>query len=691
VSDDSRRVAVLETALLLVPALTVYSVWTGQWHVALTACILCVFSMLLPWKVRVSDRSIIYSVVGAMVLAVLEDSAWPVTDSPFSFLASLLHPEWIIPVLVYAALFFTICCEPQPAIGAAIAAAVCILAFCGELRIFGQWFGVPQEIEARYGGERAKQWFYLVLAVTFFLSCRSLRRYGRVPGHASGRRLGVLLTVLLIAGSAYGIRYAANRYADELRNLENFLLHGNSVSHWRRPEQLFDRSSVNICFTLEDVFRKNESEIAFHVIGSQVPGYLRGRGFTTYEPGGKWSGVMDYDGFLPVRQAPGLVSDHTFELRSGSAGLGISWLVFPSVQNQGRIIYFPGRTVELQMLADKAYLGKDGTLTVTGGRPSAGYTLRADSNADSGGPLVGDPLKDPELRRVPGELGAVLQEVCYAAKITPRDPDAVVFQKLLNFFYGNFRYSLSPEPAEEDPVVHFLLRTRRGHCELFASAMTLALRMCRIPARYATGFICDEPHRSGRSFIARMGNAHAWVEAFDRDRREWILLDPTPAVPPLPGRKFEAVRQYWECAALCGQEFFALFRRGHVAEAVSALFGGIWALIERSWSSPWSLPFYLMLPAVLLWMMHRHFRRNSVLEAAPEKRKLIRQYHRLLCRMYWTGRIPWFSRPTAMELIRKLESAPLKEPAHRRIMIFLRSYCALRYRVSPGKWDGSRS
>lgn len=85
-----------------------------------------------------------------------------------------------------------------------------------------------------------------------------------------------------------------------------------------------------------------------------------------------------------------------------------------------------------------------------------------------------------------------------------------------------------------DPLENFLFETRRGHCELFASAMVILLRSQGIPARLVTGFLGAEPNPFEGYYAVRRSNAHAWVEAFLREEGQWATFDPTPAAG-LPG------------------------------------------------------------------------------------------------------------------------------------------------------------
>ena len=69
-------------------------------------------------------------------------------------------------------------------------------------------------------------------------------------------------------------------------------------------------------------------------------------------------------------------------------------------------------------------------------------------------------------------------------------------------------------PGEQrDPIAHFLFERRRGHCELFSSAMVLMLRSLGIPARNVTGYYGGRLTDAGY-YAVRAGDAHSWVEVY---------------------------------------------------------------------------------------------------------------------------------------------------------------------------------
>ncbi|MEZ6069755.1 MAG: DUF3488 and transglutaminase-like domain-containing protein [Pirellulales bacterium] len=108
---------------------------------------------------------------------------------------------------------------------------------------------------------------------------------------------------------------------------------------------------------------------------------------------------------------------------------------------------------------------------------------------------------------------------------------------------NDYYYSFSTIPGDPslDPAEDFVRNTHRGHCEYYATALTLMLRRVGIPARMVVGFKGGEWNPYGDFYLVRQLHAHAWVEAFvDRLPEDapqqganpanggWLTLDPTP-------------------------------------------------------------------------------------------------------------------------------------------------------------------
>lgn len=112
------------------------------------------------------------------------------------------------------------------------------------------------------------------------------------------------------------------------------------------------------------------------------------------------------------------------------------------------------------------------------------------------------------------------------ASKTPRE----VLRILGNFFQQNFVYSLDLKRGKHDstPIGEFLLHTRSGHCEYFATATVLLLRAAGLPARYATGYAVQEFSQLENRFVVRSRHAHAW--ALVHVDGVWQDFDTTPEV-----------------------------------------------------------------------------------------------------------------------------------------------------------------
>jgi hypothetical protein len=84
-------------------------------------------------------------------------------------------------------------------------------------------------------------------------------------------------------------------------------------------------------------------------------------------------------------------------------------------------------------------------------------------------------------------------------------------------------------PLPERAVEDFLLRSRRGHCELFASGLALLLRAEGLPSRLVLGFRGGRWNPLAGWWEVRHADAHAWVEV-DLGGGRWIAVDGTPGV-----------------------------------------------------------------------------------------------------------------------------------------------------------------
>lgn len=193
-------------------------------------------------------------------------------------------------------------------------------------------------------------------------------------------------------------------------------------------------------------------------------------------------------------------------------------------------------------------------------RPRKGvrYTIRTLKDLSADDRLILDPPPENPFR--PGRLSAIHPEVRrFAREFFEQHGDAddpLQRRKLAtaladHLASGEYDYTLNRATrlGGADPVRDFLFIHKRGHCEYFASAMTLVCQAAGIPARIVNGYMGGEFNESGGFFQFRQRDAHAWVEVFVADEG-WIIFDPSPATETrLRGEEqgfFAAARHFFD-------------------------------------------------------------------------------------------------------------------------------------------------
>ncbi|MFZ0909992.1 MAG: DUF3488 and transglutaminase-like domain-containing protein [Candidatus Acidiferrales bacterium] len=126
-----------------------------------------------------------------------------------------------------------------------------------------------------------------------------------------------------------------------------------------------------------------------------------------------------------------------------------------------------------------------------------------------------------------------------------------------------YSYTLNIDtPPDKDPLAYFLFEKKAGHCEYFASAMTVMLRAEGIPARFVTGFLPGEYNDVAGDYIVRASDAHAWVEAYFPGYG-WITFDPTPPGDLPPASFFARFALYWDWFQYNWNEWIVSYDFGH--------------------------------------------------------------------------------------------------------------------------------
>ena len=135
-----------------------------------------------------------------------------------------------------------------------------------------------------------------------------------------------------------------------------------------------------------------------------------------------------------------------------------------------------------------------------------------------------------------------------------------------------YGYALQlPSREIADPLAYFLFMRKKGHCEYFASAMTVMLRTLGIPARLATGFQSGIYNEISDLWVVRASDAHSWVEAWI-PARGWTTFDPTPPDPDGAGFAFLArLGLYLDAAETFWQQWVVGYDSGQRGSLVAQL------------------------------------------------------------------------------------------------------------------------
>ncbi|MBA4387454.1 MAG: hypothetical protein C0404_05695, partial [Verrucomicrobia bacterium] len=202
---------------------------------------------------------------------------------------------------------------------------------------------------------------------------------------------------------------------------------------------------------------------------------------------------------------------------------------------------------------------------------------------------------------------------------TPEEKAAAI----MRYLSEGFGYSTTDlNSGEMDPLDYFLFKSKKGHCEYFASAMTILLRSAGVRARIVQGF-APGTFLDGR-YVVRLSDAHLWTEVFSPGRG-WKAYDATPGTDTrmMTAARLgflEEMRLKWQSQVLR----YDGASQARVIDAIRDFIAGLW----RSLRTHLLLVCYAMAAAALMglvvvavrsgkwrWLMRPGFGRHG--EARP--------------------------------------------------------------------------
>jgi protein-glutamine gamma-glutamyltransferase len=264
--------------------------------------------------------------------------------------------------------------------------------------------------------------------------------------------------------------------------------------------------------------------------------------------------------------------------------------------NRGRgVLSLPGGAFEINRLAVVGvHRNRLGAVKVEEGLGLVTYTALFAPD----GPLDGPPIEADF--HIPPREAAIVSRIATDLNLAGGS-SAEKVETVAAYFRRNFRYSTwkGERPRRESALEEFLLNSRAGHCEYYATATTLLLRAAGVPARYAVGFSVQEWSRLEQRYIVRARHAHSWTLAYVNGA--WRDVDTTPPVwadsEQSDSSFMEPVHDLWSFATF-------LFSKWRWSEDDSGIGR------HAAW---------LLIPLVLLLVWRLYSRRRVGREAAPSR------------------------------------------------------------------------
>jgi len=270
---------------------------------------------------------------------------------------------------------------------------------------------------------------------------------------------------------------------------------------------------------------KLSDRIVFRVkpeLGHKQPMLLREASYNAYKSSAWFAMHAHFKPVQPERDRT------TWELRPGQAEGRIITISQHLRRGKG-ILKLPNGSFEIARLpVFKMAKNQFGAVKVEEGPGLINYGVRFNAYTSLDAPPNENDLSVPQRERV------AISRVIQGMDLTRKSPQEIL-KSVSYFFQKNFKYSLiqDTEGYSPTPLGDFLLRSRSGHCEYFATASVLLLRAAGIPARYATGYSVQEFSKLETRFIVRSRHAHAWTLAyvdglwqdFDTTPSSWVSME----------------------------------------------------------------------------------------------------------------------------------------------------------------------
>ena len=539
-----QTVSFLTRLLLLLPPAFLIGVKYDLPHVFLLTFLFTLLPFFIkPLKASLTNILLLLPVI--LVLVMVPDAMFEASEERMALNDAVLRTHFFVPLLLY--ITGLMCAMRRTRELCGFIALICIFSMliCNDIYnvkgITNTRFIFTTELLQNYRSVHRIMTFLQSIGLLLLLisdaRANTLDRSRKIWLFRLGAFLLIPATLLILT----------HIYDINTHNIKSFQKELYSkLRHMHRHRYSRQKKDLNISDPRSLTGALKDNTVLIRVYSPTPPGYLRGRSYDIYTIGGNWRNSRKAPEPSPLAD---LALDKELALSYYPLHLDsqerqkVKWEIFISGSFFTDYLPIPGNALAVEMVSDSAKMTADGVILPQKLSNAAGYTVYLDkTDMMSASPFpVSDVLQNARYLQIPYETAmklSALMNVLFPEGIENMSKDRII-NRIVTYLQKNFIYSLNPKPAglflfmhtkqpPSDPLERFLFYTRSGHCELCASAGVLLLRTAGIPARYVTGFICDDLHPAGY-YYSTARNAHAWLEAYNDTTRTWQAYDPTPA------------------------------------------------------------------------------------------------------------------------------------------------------------------
>lgn len=488
--------------------------------------------------------------------------------------------------------------------------------------------------------------------------------------------LGVTtLVVALGLGGGMSAATMLKRYESELDRAFVRFVSGSE------PEMRVAFPEESTLTSVRGIKSTDRGEPALRIEAKRLPGYLRGNVYNHFN-GWKWDRDSQRRRLQPIPRP----ADVQKELLRGSelvavrdAERGMPLDIWPSFNANGAM-FTPRYPAAVETVVRDVAADAMDNVTVPENKWALPYRVWGAKDVP---PTPPKPLSEAERARyleMPDNLDPRIRDIAERL-FQNAETTAEKVRAVKEYFQDNFEYRLEIEiPPGTNALAFFLLNQTPAHCEFFASGAAMLLRLGDVPCRYVVGFVAWEYNDAGGYWVARHGDAHSWVEAYD-EKHGWFTVEATvtDGVPSEDQRaSANYIRDMWDVAVMAFARARARLATGGLRSVLGTFFetaaDQIVALVRSPafWTGLLGVGLSaLIMRRILAWRA----RRKTV--AKP-----LGKFHTLLHKMDAEVKPLGYTRApheTLHQFAKRLQDAQAVSPQLEQAAEWYRSYAQLRY------------